>query len=76
MRLKDYFILVLTNSLATAVTFGLFHPWAKVRSLRYKIEHLKLAPGGDLDGFIAESQRQISAVGSEATDFMDIDFGL
>ncbi|MDQ1330774.1 MAG: hypothetical protein QG578_1039, partial [Thermodesulfobacteriota bacterium] len=24
----------------------------------------------------AESQKQISAVGSEATDFMDIDFGL
>jgi len=76
MKLKDYLFIVLTNSLATAVTFGLFHPWAKVRSLRYKIEHLRLAPAGDLDGFIAESQKQISAVGSEATDFMDIDFGL
>lgn len=76
MKLKDYFVLVLTNSLATAVTFGLFHPWAKVRSLRYKVEHLKLAPEGDFDGFVAESRRQISAVGSEATDFMDIDFGL
>jgi len=76
MKLKDYFILVLTNSIATALTFGLFHPWAKVRTLRYKIEHLKLAPGGALDGFVAESQRQMSAVGSEATDFMDIDFGL
>jgi len=76
MKLKDYLVLVLTNSLATAVTFGLFHPWAKVRTLRYKVEHLKLAPEGDLDGFVAESQRQISAVGSEATDFMDIDFGL
>lgn len=76
MKLKDYFVLVLTNSLATAVTFGLFYPWAKVRSLRYKVEHLELAPGGDLDGFVAESQKQISAVGFEATDFMDIDFGL
>jgi len=76
MQLKDYLFIVLTNSLAIAVTFGLFHPWAKVRSMRYKIEHLKLAPGGDPDGFVAESQRQISAIGSEATDFMDIDFGL
>jgi len=76
MKLKDYLLIVLTNSLATAVTFGLFYPWAKVRSLRYKIEHIKLAPAGDLDGFVAESQKQISAVGSEVTDFMDIDFGL
>jgi len=76
LKLKEYFVLVLTNSLATAVTFGLFHPWAKVRTLRYKVEHLKLAPGGDLDGFVAETQRKVSAIGSEATDFMDIDFGL
>lgn len=76
MKLKDYFVLVLTNSLATAVTFGLFHPWAKVRALRYKIEHLKLAPAGDLNGFVAESRKQVSAIGAEATDFMDMDFGL
>ncbi|MDQ1330471.1 MAG: hypothetical protein QG578_734, partial [Thermodesulfobacteriota bacterium] len=50
MKLKDYLFIVLTNSLAIAVTFGLFYPWAKVRSLQYKIEHLKLAPAGDLDG--------------------------
>jgi len=76
MKLKDYLFIVLTNSLATALTLGLFHPWAKVRSMKYKIEHLQLAPGGDLDGFVAESKKQINAVGSEATDFMDIDFGL
>ncbi|MCK7469254.1 MAG: YjgN family protein [Desulfosudis oleivorans] len=36
MEVKGYLMLVLTNTLATALTLGLFHPWAKVRTLRYK----------------------------------------
>ncbi|MCK7515914.1 MAG: YjgN family protein [Desulfobacterales bacterium] len=36
MEVKGFMMLVLTNTLATALTLGLFHPWAKVRAMRYK----------------------------------------
>lgn len=76
LEIKGYSILVITNSLATALTLGLFYPWAVVRSLRYKLGHIQLAAEGDLDGFIADEQKQVSAIGEEAGEFFDLDFGL
>ncbi len=76
LKIKGYLGLVFTNSLATAFTLGLFHPWAKVRTARYKAEHLNLLAAGDLDSFVAKEQEQVSALGEEAADFFDIDFGL
>jgi len=72
----EYALLVLTNTLGTALTLGLFHPWARVRTWRYRAEHLQLVPGGDLDHFVAHQQEQIDAFGEELTDFLDFDFGL
>jgi uncharacterized membrane protein YjgN (DUF898 family) len=76
MQVKSYALLVLTNTLATALTLGLFHPWAKVRTLRYKVEHLTLIPAGDLDTFVAERQKEVTAVGDASGDFLDFDLGL
>jgi uncharacterized membrane protein YjgN (DUF898 family) len=76
LGVKDYAVLVLVNSLATAFTLGLFHPWAKVRIHRYKIENLTLIPGGSLDEFVAAEEKQVSALGEEAGDFFDFDIGL
>ena len=74
LKIKEYFLLVATNSVATALTLGLFHPWAKVRTLRYKLEHLTMVASGDLDSFIAKEQKQVGAVGEEMGDFLDFDF--
>ncbi len=76
LKIKEYIVLVVTNSIATALTLGLFHPWAKIRTLRYKLEHLTLIASGDLDSFIAKEQKQVSALGEEMGDFLDFDFGL
>lgn len=76
LAMAPYLALLTTNSLGTALTLGLFHPWAKVRILRYKLAHLALAVNGDLDGFIAAEQAQVSAVGGEVSDMFDFDFGL
>ena len=76
MQIRPYLGLVITNSLATALTLGIFHPWAKIRTMRYKLEHLTVKAFGDLDGFVASEQAQVSALGEEAADIMDIDFGL
>lgn len=42
---SDYFVLQLVNWALSLVTFGFFHPWARVRELRYVIGSLQA--GGD-----------------------------
>jgi uncharacterized membrane protein YjgN (DUF898 family) len=76
LKLKDYLILVTTNSLATALTLYLFYPWAEIRTLRYKFSRISLIASGDIDIFMATEQKQVSSVGEEMSDFIDIDFGL
>ncbi len=76
LKINEYLVLVVVNSLATAFTLGLFHPWAKVRIYRYKIGRLTLIPGASLDEFVAAEKQQVSAIGEEAGDFFDVDIGL
>ncbi len=76
MKVGGYLRLIMVNTLATALTLGLFHPWAKVRTAHYKAEHLTLIPGGDLDTFITASRDEVGALGDAASDFFDIDLGL
>jgi uncharacterized membrane protein YjgN (DUF898 family) len=76
MEVRGYLFIVLTNTLATAATLGIFHPWAKVRTLRYKAQHLSLLPAGDLNVFVAAKQSAVSAVGDASGDFFDFDLGL
>ena len=76
MKVKDYMLLVLTNSLGTVLTLGLFHPWAKVRSMHYRVQHLTLIPTGDLNLFLTEKQKEVGAIGDASGDFFDFDMGL
>lgn len=76
MVIKDYALIVITNTLATVVTLGFFYPFAQVRAYRYKISRLALVPGGNLDQFVAAEQEQVSALGDEMSDFFDFDLGL
>jgi len=71
----SYLGLVITNTLAVIATLGLFYPFAKVRTARYAAEHTAMIIDGDLDGFVADRQAEVSAVGSETGDFLDIDIG-
>jgi len=76
LKTGEYMMLVLTNSLGVAVTLGLFFPWAKVRTVQYKLQHIALLASGNLEGFIADEEKQVSAIGEEVGDFFDMDFGL
>ena len=76
LKIKEYISLVVVNAIATALTLGLFYPWAKVRTLRYKLEHVTMVASGNLDSFIAKEQKQVSALGEEMSDFLDFDFGI
>lgn len=76
LKTGEYMMLVLTNSLGVALTLGLFFPWAKVRTVQYKLQHVALLASGNLEGFIADEEKQVSAIGEEIGDFFDMDFGL
>lgn len=71
----EYLILVATNTLGMVFTLGIFYPWAQVRMISYKLDHLELASSCDLNDFIAQEQKQVSAFGDEASDFFDLDIG-
>ena len=76
LQVKQYFFIVATNTIAVALTLGMLHPWAKVRTARYKAEHLSMSVSGNLDSFVAHEQKEVSALGEEMADFLDFDFGL
>ncbi len=76
LETKGYLILIVSNTLASVLTLGIFYPWAHIRAIQYKFDHLALIANGDLDNFVAQKQKEISALGDEAGDFFDLDIGL
>jgi uncharacterized membrane protein YjgN (DUF898 family) len=67
--------ILVTNLLGMIVTLGLFYPWAKIRMMRYQMAHTGVVANGDLTDFASDGEQHVSAVGEEAADFFDIDFG-
>ena len=65
-----------TNYLAVLCTLGLFMPFARVRSMRYRIESLAIIPAGSLDDMVAAAQSDVGAAGEGVAEFMDVDFSL
>ncbi|MBW2297909.1 MAG: DUF898 domain-containing protein [Deltaproteobacteria bacterium] len=76
LKIMEYLMLVFTNSLGTALTLGLFSPWARIRTLRYRLGHLTLFADADPESFVASEEKQVSALGEEFGDFFDMDIGL
>jgi len=76
LKIVPYLMLVLTNTLATALTLGIFSPWAVIRTLRYRLGHLTLLADEDPEQFVAAEEEQVSALGEEVGDFFDMDIGL
>lgn len=69
--------LLFTNLLLLMVTLGLAWPWIKVRLARYRLAHMSLfmVPGA-IDAIIGEVQKNPSAFGEEAAEFLDVDISL
>lgn len=70
------FLITLTNLILIALTLGLFYPFARVRSVRYRVASMTMAAVGDLDEFVAGEQQQVGALGDAAVDWYDIDIAL
>jgi uncharacterized membrane protein YjgN (DUF898 family) len=76
LRAGELFSIYLTNVIGIVLTVGLFIPWARVRTARYRIEKLSLRTRGDLDSFVAQQLEEVGTVGAEFGDVLDIDIGL
>jgi uncharacterized membrane protein YjgN (DUF898 family) len=76
MRWGRMVFITVTNYLAVICTLGLFLPFARVRTLRYRLESIALLPDGSLDDVLAVSQEEIGATGEGASDFFDFDLSM
>ncbi|MCK5854555.1 MAG: DUF898 domain-containing protein [Sulfurovaceae bacterium] len=65
----------LSNFIMIILSLGLLYPWAKIRYLRYKLEHTHFRCS-DYEQFESLGYETGSTVGEEMVDFFDIDVGL
>jgi uncharacterized membrane protein YjgN (DUF898 family) len=75
-RARDLLLLHFTNAVGDMVSFGLLAPWARIRTARYKAEHLTLLAAGAIVGAANPMATGASALGDAATDLGDIGFDL
>ncbi|NLU35086.1 MAG: DUF898 domain-containing protein [Wolinella succinogenes] len=74
-RAREMLWIYFSNLFLVMVTLGLFTPFASVRIARYKALHLEvIAP--DLESYSAKIQSDVGALGSEMSDFFDMDVGV
>lgn len=71
-----YVGIVLSNTLLTILTLGLFYPWGKVRLARYKARHTRVFARGDLDHFVQGEREKAGPVAEGVSDLFDFDIGL
>ncbi len=76
MRAGRIVYIAVTNLIGIVVTLGLFVPFARIRTMKYRIESMSLIPAGSLDDFIADTQKQASATGEGMADLLDFDLSL
>ena len=67
--------ITVSNTLAIIATLGLFYPWARVRSWRYKTEQTGIFATGDLGAFVDSQTAAGKAYASEYADLADVDIG-
>jgi len=76
MRARDLLLLHFVNSIVVGATLGLLHPWAACRMVQFQLASLQVVPEGSLDDFVAAAQKDVSAIGESAGDFLDFDIGI
>jgi len=68
------FLIYLTNLIFIILTLGFFIPWAKVRSVSYKLSCMAIF-SDQIDSFISDNETKANVLGEEFSDFLDIDIG-
>ncbi|MFS2016188.1 YjgN family protein [Massilia sp. CT11-108] len=74
MRTWPYLRLQTVNVLLTLLTFGLFRPFAVVRTWKYRVAHLTVdAPDGFEQAVLAARRPPAAAAGDGVADFLGVD---
>jgi len=68
--------LYVTNALAIIVSLGLLIPWAVMRTLKYRADHMRVLQEGELAEFQGSDMSAVEAIGAETVDFFDVDISL
>ncbi len=64
------------NLVATIFSLGLLYPWAAVRSTHYTLASLRFVPSQPIEKISRLGDREGSAIGETAAEFVGLDFGL
>lgn len=75
-KLGPYLWLMVTNTLLIVITLGLFIPWAKVRTARFKAKYTSAVFVGDMNEFADQERDKVSALAEGVGDLFDIEIGL
>jgi uncharacterized membrane protein YjgN (DUF898 family) len=73
LRARDIIWIYFSNGIAIVLSLGMLVPWAMVRLARYRAAHFFVVAASDLDGFVAEAEREEGAAGYELVDALDFD---
>jgi uncharacterized membrane protein YjgN (DUF898 family) len=76
LRSLDLTKLYVTNALAIVASCGLAIPWAMMRTLRYRADHMFVRQEGDMAEFKGSDRSTVGAVGAEALGFFDLDLSI
>ncbi len=68
--------LYVTNALGIIASLGLLTPWAVIRTLKYRVDHMRVRNEGDLAEFNGSATTAVRATGAEVGEFFDMDLSL
>jgi uncharacterized membrane protein YjgN (DUF898 family) len=67
--------LYVTNAIGIGASLGLLIPWAVIRTLQYRVDHLRVT-ATSMEQFHGERTGSVAAVGAEVGEFFDLDLSL
>ncbi|WP_322402316.1 YjgN family protein [Massilia luteola] len=74
MRVGPYLRLQVANVLLTLLTFGLYRPFAVVRTWKYRVAHVTVeAPDGFEQAVLTARRPPVAAAGDGVADFLGVD---
>jgi uncharacterized membrane protein YjgN (DUF898 family) len=76
LRFRDLLRLYVTNALGIVASLGLLIPWAVMRTLKYRVDNMRVLLDGDLTEFQGSDMTSVAAIGAEMIDFFDMDLSL
>lgn len=76
LRARGLMTLYFGNAVAIVASLGLLTPWAVIRTIRYRLEHMRVLLDGELTAFRGNDTTSVRAAGAEIGEMFDVDLSL